>query len=226
MDDPYREGPAPVPLDAEVQARLQRDLGARETLLWVGRPPSRILFETSDWFTVPFSIFWAGFSFFWEATVLRSGAPFVMALFGLPFVAIGTYITVGRFFYDAWKRKRTVYGITNERILIAKQGGTTLSLDLRGVDVAIVEDHADGTGTITFGDPVMRRGQPRPPKLSHIPGAHEVHQLIREQRNALERLRLAGPVRIATEAPRIVTEAAPVDAYAAEVFPAERKNDA
>jgi hypothetical protein len=226
MDDPYRIGPAPVPLDADAQASLQRDLGAGETLLWVGRPPRGIVFEKTDLFMIPFSIFWGGFSFFWEANVLRSGAPFVMALFGLPFVAIGIYITVGRFLHDAWKRRRTVYGITNERILIAQQGGTTLSLDLRGVDVAIVEDHADGTGTITFGDPAMRRRQPKPPKLSHIPGAHDVHQLIREQRNALERLRLAGPVRIATEAPRIVTEAAPVDAYAAEVFPAERKNDA
>ena len=219
MDDPYREGPAPVPLDEEAQARLQRDLGARETLLWVGRPPSRILFEKSDWFTVPFSVFWAGFSFFWEATVLRGGAPLVMALFGLPFVAIGTYITVGRFLYDAWKRKRTVYGITNDRILIAEQGGTTRSLDLRGADDTIVEDHADGTGTITFGDPVVRRGQPRPPRFSHIPGARDVHQMIREQRNALDRLRLAGPVRIATEP-------GSVDGYAAEVFPAERKNDA
>lgn len=216
MDDPYREGPTPTAHDAEAQARLQPELGAGETLLWVGRPPPGVLFEKSDWSTIPFSIFWAGFSFFWEASVLRSGAPLGMALFGIPFVLIGIYLTVGRFFHDAWKRKRTVYGVTNERVLIAEQGGTR-SLELRGADITAVEDHADGTGTITFGDPVLRRGQPKPPKFTHISGARDVHRLIREQRTALERLRSASSVRIATDE-------APVDDDAEAIAPAERRN--
>jgi hypothetical protein len=33
--------------------------------------------------------------------------PDSLRLFGNPFVLVGLYITVGRFFFDAWRRGRT-----------------------------------------------------------------------------------------------------------------------
>lgn len=66
--------------------------------------------------------------FFWEATVLRlapaaSATPLVLIfpLFGLPFVALGLYLIVGRFAVDAWARKKTVYGLSNQRALLLRR---------------------------------------------------------------------------------------------------------
>lgn len=36
-----------------------------------------------------FAIFWTAFSLFWEYGVITGGAPWIMAVFGLPFIAIG-----------------------------------------------------------------------------------------------------------------------------------------
>jgi hypothetical protein len=214
MDDPYREGPAPVLLDAEAQARLKRELGAGETLLWVGRPRGGLLFEASDWFMVPFSLAIAVLIVVREAEALWKGALFTV-LFGMPFVAVFTYAAVGRFLYDAWKRKRTVYGVTNARALIAEQGQATRSLEL-SADVTTVEEHADGTGTITFGQPPARRSQPKPPKFIHVPHAHDVHQLLRDRANA----------HLHVTAVRVVTDDFDTRNTAIEIAPAEWKNDA
>jgi len=41
-----------------------------------------------------------------------TGAPPFFLLWGIPFLIVGAYITVGCFFYDAWQRGRTAYGVT------------------------------------------------------------------------------------------------------------------
>jgi hypothetical protein len=48
---------------------------------------------------VLFSILWLSFSLFWTFTAWKSGAG-IMALFGLPFIAIGVFLLVGGF----WRR--------------------------------------------------------------------------------------------------------------------------
>ena len=77
-----------------------------EHILWKGTPGTGHLFLPSDFFMIPFSILWCGFAFFWEYNVISSGAPFFFALFGLPFICVGLYITVGRFLWKAVLRKR------------------------------------------------------------------------------------------------------------------------
>jgi hypothetical protein len=37
----------------------------------------------------------------------------------VPFIAIGLYMVVGRFFYKHYRKKQTVYGITTRRALVA-----------------------------------------------------------------------------------------------------------
>src|SRR5919201_2297721 len=98
-DDPT--GPAHYgPFDAH--------LVAGEKILWVGRPDPSKRFERSDLFLVPFSLLWGGFALFWEAAVIAHGS-FFGTLWGIPFVAIGLYMTAGRFVYKAWVRRSTLY---------------------------------------------------------------------------------------------------------------------
>src|SRR4051794_20349416 len=97
---------------------IQRHLASDEQVIWSGRPSQGFLLRPGDALTIPFSILWAGFAFFWEAGVVGSHAPLLFSLFGVPFVLAGLYITIGRFFYDAHQRSQTVYALTNERVII------------------------------------------------------------------------------------------------------------
>ena len=174
----------------EAAARLQRELGAGERLLWAGKPRAGLLLRPADALVIPFSLLWAGFACYWEYSVITSGAPLILVLWGIPFVLAGAYMVVGRFFTDARRRERTVYGLTSERVIIAGSGARSItSLSLRTLtDVTLVED-GDGSGSIAFGPgaqsawmrslgPRPRRG-PAPPTFELIPRAKEVYEAIR-----------------------------------------------
>ncbi len=138
---------------------LSAELGSGERLLWSGRPRGGIRLRPQDVVLIPFSLLWGGFAIFWEVMALtrtaHAPAPFrfIFPLFGLPFVAIGLFMIVGRFFADARARARTIYGVTNQRILIV---GGSRSQQMRSMELSAIPDlslieHKDGTGTITFG---------------------------------------------------------------------------
>jgi hypothetical protein len=81
------------------------------------------------------------------------GAPFFFKLWGIPFVLVGFYMIIGRFFMDAKKRANTVYGITQDRILI-KSGIFTRdiqSLNIKKLPEINLSQKSDNSGTITFG---------------------------------------------------------------------------
>jgi len=84
--------------------------------------------------------------------VVTTQAPFFFKLWGIPFVLVGLYIVVGRFFVDARTRGRTFYGVTSERIIIISGvfSRQTKSLQLRTLSDISLTERADGSGTITF----------------------------------------------------------------------------
>src|SRR5215208_2118092 len=104
-------------MNIDIENDLRDTLSKDEKILWTGRPKTGIVFRSTDFFLIPFSLLWFGFAIFWEYNVLKMGVSF-FALFGLPFILMGLYISVGRFFLDAIKRKNTIYGITDNRIII------------------------------------------------------------------------------------------------------------
>lgn len=137
----------------DIEMDLRPNLTANERFVWVGKPKTGIMLRSSDAFLIPFSIFWAGFAIFWEATALGTGAPFFFKLSGLPFVCVGLYITIGRFFIDAKKRGNTLYGITNDRIII-KSGifsQEVKSLNIRSISDISFNQKKDNSGTIMLG---------------------------------------------------------------------------
>jgi hypothetical protein len=103
VDDPY----------VQLQARLR----SGERLLWSGCPDPEVWFTPADAFLIPFSILWGGFAIFWEAGV--SGGPVFGVIWGIPFVAVGASMIVGRFFYKRYRKKRTCYGISDQRAIVA-----------------------------------------------------------------------------------------------------------
>jgi hypothetical protein len=173
----------------DIENELRPNLSSDEKLIWTGKPKTGILFRSSDAFLIPFSLLWAGFAVFWETSVLATGAPFPFALFGIPFVLVGLYITVGRFFLDAKKRANTIYGITPDRIII-KTGifsREIKSLNIRTLSDITINQKADNSGTITLGPTDFRYammqgmewpGAKQPPRLEFIEDVKSVYDKI------------------------------------------------
>jgi hypothetical protein len=105
VDDPRRQ--------------LEPYLRPGEQLLWAGRPDPAVHLTPADVFVIPFSLLWGGFALFWTYSAAAGGAPLPFVLFGVPFVALGLYMLVGRFVYKAQRKRATAYGVTTERVLVA-----------------------------------------------------------------------------------------------------------
>ena len=121
-----------------------------EIILWRGKPEKGHLLTGQDAFLIPFSIVWCGFAIFWFVTALIN-TPFPFALFGVPFVCVGLYISVGRFFHTASVRRQTAYVITNQKV-IRRRGSKIDMLDAKTMPAIHVTARTDGTGTIQFGE--------------------------------------------------------------------------
>ena len=185
-------------LDPNAQLQIVPLLDPGESLLWAGAPRSGLLLRPADAFLIPFSLLWGGFAIFWEAGVLASGAPVFFAVWGVPFVLVGLYFIVGRFFADARVRANTVYGLTNRRAIIVSGlfSKTVSSHPLRTLTEISVRERKDRSGTVLLGRahptaawsagmqwPGM--GASATPAFELIPEARRVHdQLLEAQRKA------------------------------------------
>jgi len=132
---------------------IGRELSDAEQVLWSGQPRQGIVLRGSDIFLIPFSLLWCGFAIVWEVSALVMPAPGFFALFGIPFVCVGIYFVIGRFFVEARQRARTFYALTNERILIISglMMRKVKSLDLRSLSDLSISEGKKGDGTISFG---------------------------------------------------------------------------
>jgi hypothetical protein len=165
---------------------LSGELGRSEKLLWSGRPRQGVFLTSRDASMIPFSLMWGGFSFFWEYKAVSSGGPLFFDLWGVPFVLIGLYMIVGRFFYEAMLRSRTYYGLTNERVIIISGvfSPTVKSLQVQTLTGVSLSEEASGTGTVTFGPNMSHSGRGSgagsnpPPSFGSIADAREVFERI------------------------------------------------
>ena len=125
-----------------------------ERIVWWGQPAQGLLFTSKDWFMVPFSLMFLGFSVFWESMVMTAtNSPTFMRLWGVPFILVGLYLFVGRFVVDAWARRGITYAVTDKRVLIQRTAPfakfTAMSFD-QLPSVNLIE-RGSGRGTIRFG---------------------------------------------------------------------------
>ena len=180
--------------EQDFQSELREHLNKDERLLWTGKPRDGVVFRGSDIFAIPFSLMWGGFAIFWVVMVAISASVF-FAIFGIPFVVIGLYFIFGRFWVDAKQRENTIYGITENRIII-KSGIFTKeikSLNIRTLSDISVREKVGGMGTISLGPPTSYGmwgsgmmwwpGVPKQPCLEFITNVKQVYILIVEQQN-------------------------------------------
>ena len=166
----------------ELRAMLQPG----EQLLWHGAPGQGLHLQKQDWFVIPFSILWCCFAIFWEVTVIVGGAPGFFVLWGIPFVATGLYITLGRFFRDAYRRKRTYYGVTDQRVILLEPKAVK-SLPYHQIPVLELERHRNGAGTIYLSEQLYEYHNGRPcvngkrTALRFVPDAAKVYGIIQSK---------------------------------------------
>ncbi len=180
-------------MTADALTEIRRHIDPMENVLWSGKPKQDIVFRGSDAFLIPFSLLWGGFAIFWMIGVIKSGAPLFFALFGVPFVLIGIYMIVGRFFVEAKQREKTYYGVTEDRVVIVSGilQQKVKFLTIRNLSDISISESSDGTGTITFGNAMPffswfentswpGTGQHAVPKFDMIDNPRQVYQIIRE----------------------------------------------
>lgn len=143
----------------EYSANLfRRYLSASERTIWTGRPKQGVVLTGKDALLIPLSLMWGGFAIFWNYGVWAdfpetgTAGDWFFKLWGLPFLAIGLYLIVGRFFYDAWVRGHSYYAVTNQRVLILRTSPTSklISRDIPSLPMIELTEHWNGTGTIVF----------------------------------------------------------------------------
>ena len=177
-------------MEQAAEQDIARQLDAGERLLWSGRPGRGVRLRASDGLFIPFSLLWGGFAFFWEFMVFRVKAPFFFRLWGVPFVLVGIYLIAGRFFWDARRRARAVYAVTDRRIILVDGGvrRSTRTLNLKTLNEITLSERRDGSGdvvlgTMPFASPFARGNWPgagaQVPALEFLPRAREVYDIIR-----------------------------------------------
>jgi hypothetical protein len=114
-------------------------------------------------------------------------------LWGIPFLLIGAYVTVGRFVHDALKRRRTAYGLTDRRVIIVTDlfGRRATSLNLATLSEVSLSEQADRSGTITFGPTSWFGGQGIGWPASRRASAAPSFEMIEEVRQVFDRIQEA-----------------------------------
>lgn len=122
-------------------------LEADEFMLWQGKPEKGNYFRREDIFRVPFGIFFFIFACVWAGGA--SMASPIFALFALPFMAVGLYLSVGIIIHRAYLLSKTNYAVTNKKLI--RISGTKVDIVYADqVNNMQITMNKDGTGTIVF----------------------------------------------------------------------------
>jgi hypothetical protein len=126
--------------------------------------------------------------------ITRGAGPFFI-LWGIPFVAIGLYLIVGRFLVARREALRTHYAVTDQRVLIESGAFSRrfVEMPLDQLPPVQLEEGSSGVGTITFGTTTGIRVPPGWPTMGAYAGApaflsirdaSRVYRIVQEARGA------------------------------------------
>jgi hypothetical protein len=182
----------------EIEQKLRPELTRDERLIWSGVPQPGLRWRSSDWFAVPFALFWCYMVF----GIHGGGAypprtPFYLQPQAIPFALIGFYVLIGRFFVDWYQRSRTYYGLTDQRVIIVDGmfNRRVKSLTLATLTDISLSERSNGSGSISFGSGALSGswfGRPswrgmnnaQVPQFDLIDNVRRVYALVREAQQA------------------------------------------
>jgi hypothetical protein len=176
-----------------IENELRSILSPNEKLVWVGKPKKGIIFRDSDYFLIPFSLVFLSFSIFF---LIDPDTSFMFSIWGYVFLLIGIYFVVGRFFFDAKMRANTIYGITENTIVIMtgifRRNFKLIDIQTLS-DISLIQKEPNvNVGTIYFGrrdyrDAIMQGmeypGDERTPKFELIEEVRNVYDKIKNSQN-------------------------------------------
>ena len=191
----------------DAQMRAQSELQSGESIYWAGvANPGRAALTALP--AVFFGIFFAGFALFWMSMAFRgthamsksahnaftSGFS-VFPLFGFPFLLIGLGIVLAPF-WAFLKARRTVYAVTNHRVMVITGSKSRSVKSFTPADIASVEhrERPDGSGDIMLTtNTLIRTGNNMSSQMKvSLCGVRNVKQ-VADQVIALHTQRLATP---------------------------------
>lgn len=182
------------------------DLAPGERLLWAGAPRRGPTLRASDAPQLLFGALWTALVAFMAARALREPQSMIPVgyLILASFLVTGLRITAWPLALGAWRRSRSRYAITTERLVVATHWRTPAVVALKLAELpyaSLTEERADASGTITFGWTVVgrslpagpprgsrRRGEPPPEPLAElelIPDARRVYDLVVDAQRTL-----------------------------------------
>ncbi|PZQ96691.1 MAG: hypothetical protein DI533_13955 [Cereibacter sphaeroides] len=177
--------------------RWEDYLDPGERLLWTGKPAQGVRVTKARIFTSIGGLFLLGFALFWTAGASGGlwlpGGPrlegpllwffIIFPLFGLPFIWLGFYVTIGHFFHDARQRAKTRYALTDRRALIAVAGPPRVLKSWPIVADTVIDYQPGPEGTIHLATETSRDSDGDVTKtrvgFDLIPEADHVYRLIR-----------------------------------------------
>jgi hypothetical protein len=170
-----------------------------ETILWQGRPDPRPHWAALSPQRMILGVVFTAFSLFWiaqAAAITRGGGMGGIAglfpLFGLPFLAVGLYQLGGHVLWDAFRRGRTWYTLTDRRAFVATdlpfRGKQLKSYPITRETVLTFDDAELASIGFAFEPVPMKRGtRMKMVGFERIPDGRSVYALIRGVQGKIER---------------------------------------
>lgn len=185
-----------MPLDPQIEGsreatrRLEKELRPGEQLLWSGKPRPGFRVGWSDLPPTLGMTLAVLFAVIWTTDAAGSG-PWPFVAIGLAFVALTLHGLVGRHLVDMWKRGRTFYGVTNDRLVVVTEywSRQAQSQQLVTLSNLALDRCSDASGMISVGPWTWSSGfgYPRPaPDMAfeQLPDCAAVFNLIVKAREA------------------------------------------
>ena len=165
------------------------------------------MLHRGDAWAMPVSLLWGGLVVRTPWTTISTdsdGEGFGFSLLAfIPFVAVALYLTVGRFFFHAYRRAHTLYALTTERVIIltGRQFHRVDSVPLTRLAKLSLDEARDSRGSITLHRAPLsgiwrlasRRGNWAPPSWPGTSRGPAQLQAIADAQSVFQRIRAAQP---------------------------------
>lgn len=186
--------------ELRAQRAVETELLDGEKILWAGQPDASKIFTAADILLIPFTLLWTSFPALGLLAGMRSNeSDPLFSLFLIPFIAVGLYILIGRFFYKSWAKRRTYYAITDRRVIVISGGRKrrVIASFIRDIPTVNSSIGKNNMGRIIFGntspyaasfgntgmDFTGNNSAPLPPIFYDLENAQEVLDLVNRLRD-------------------------------------------